>query len=264
MCRILLVGAGILVGSLLWAQAPSSPLPEETRIYLQDGKVLYGHLHNSPEADTVELVMAGGSFLRIPQTRIDSIRLGAGRFQQFYQDRNDIRPVRYPSHGMYHRLEVGSTFYRQEIRPWVPTAVSPSISYSIGTRWGNRISTGWGLGLQRNIVGMMIPVFVETTGDLISGRHALVYTSQIGTGLSISNARFVERWGAGLYGKLGLGWHIHSRGPAAWRFNLQYSFQQVSAQTDCFDDCPGFRFQTVRTWFNGFTYGVGIEFGGRE
>ncbi|MEO1448681.1 MAG: hypothetical protein AAFV07_04090 [Bacteroidota bacterium] len=264
MYRILLGCTGLLWGSLLWAQMPTYPYVEESRIYLQNGNVIHGQIHSTFEADTIEVFMAGGSFVRLPKTRIDSIRHGEGRFQQFYREYNDIRPIRYPVKGVYQRLEMGLTFYRQEVRPWVNTAISSAIMYSLGARRGERLNVGAGLGIQGYVLGAMMPVFVEVTGDIVSGHNALFYLGQAGLGVPLSRGWNVWQWDPGPFGRVGLGWHIHGRGSVAWQFSLSYSFQYISVETDDCFGCQGVVRQQNTQWFNGFTYGMGIEFGGKE
>lgn len=244
---------------LAWSQIPRYSPEKEAKVYLQDGRVIHGVLSTLQDADTVGLYLPGGSYVRLPQHRIDSIRYDQNRYQFLTRLSRDQSPVQYRKAGRYQRISFDLMAYQQPPELWQNLGLNVHLAYQIGKPLGPKLNAEGGLGVQGNTLGTFFSVFGALTGTLLQRQNAPFYSFRAGYSLAIAPAWIASNLRGGLYIHPSIGLHRHTRGKISWQFLFGYQLQQYRADALCWT-CPDFTQLPISGWLSGFSYGVAVEF----
>lgn len=215
----------LLLGLLLLPSFGYSQSDTEDVVSLRNGSILYGEIVEQVPGESVTLRLLDGQEITFAEAEIEQITRQLSRYQQYRpQFSGEGRPYLPLRPGYFQGLSFGVGVGSSD-------GFVTALAYGdlrCGYRFRPWLQAGIGAGLAPYQNGLITPVFLEASGQLLPRRIAPYYQVQVGYALTTSlvNSNF-EAFGGGLLVHPAVGLSFQTEKGAHWTLTLGYRAMQV-------------------------------------
>lgn len=234
---------------------------KEDVIELKNGNIIRGEIFEQVPGEYVKVELVGGSILILKPQEITKITSESSRFKHITRKLNFAqKSIQYREKGVY---AMASFHFYSFIDQWQTLQLRPSLHFKIGHRFNRFVSLGAGTGLDFYQGGMVIPFYLDVSGDLKRKRVTPHYFVQGGYGAGVAPFWPNDQFSGGAMGHFGGGFKWHTRSKHEWLLTVGYQLQQTR-ETSFFDvwGPGGFEPGTtvIRRLNRGLTWRVALGF----
>ncbi|MEO0468223.1 MAG: hypothetical protein AAF206_01285 [Bacteroidota bacterium] len=200
---------------------------KEDVIYLKDGTIIQGKILEQKPGEYVKLELVGGSIFIIEQEKIQQITYEKGRFDRIKRNYNHgERGIFYREKGWYNHISLSTGFGQNQ---WGGLRLNPAIRYRKGYRSSRLLGLAAGSGIDFYPEGILLPVFVEASGDILRNHISPFYLVQAGYSLGLGpSMRNIQGVQGGFTWQAGAGLKFRGFNKTEWLLGLAYKVQDIN------------------------------------